>query len=152
MFIHHLRKTCLFFASLLFCLTSSADIYKWVDENGQVHYTQQAPADKTAKQIKTPPPPPLDTENSQKQVDDLIRRQQEAEAQKKQEKAERRERAQEAKAKKENCQTARTSYQRVKDNPGRRMMKEDGSVVYPTKEERQQTLDGLQKQINEFCN
>jgi len=39
-------------------LCAHAEIYKWTDEKGQVHYGEQPPPTATTKTIKAPPPGP----------------------------------------------------------------------------------------------
>lgn len=38
--------------SILFSVTAHAEMYRWVDNEGKVHYTDQAPAPKEAKKIE----------------------------------------------------------------------------------------------------
>src|SRR5579885_2953356 len=45
---------------------AAAEMYKWVDENGQVHYSQLPPPGAKAETVK--PPPKVDTEQA---VDEL---------------------------------------------------------------------------------
>jgi len=46
--------TCCF--SLLFTVTNvQAEVFKWVDENGQVHYSDQKPENQQVKEIKIKP-------------------------------------------------------------------------------------------------
>ncbi len=52
------------FALLLACAAvsaggASAQIYKWVDEKGVTHYTEQPPPDGKAATRVAPPPPPI---------------------------------------------------------------------------------------------
>lgn len=36
---------------------AAADVYRWVDEHGQVHFGDRPPADKGSERVKTRPPP-----------------------------------------------------------------------------------------------
>jgi len=151
MVIPHLRVYCLTLLCSLSFL-AQAEIYKWTDENGQVHYTQQPPADRPAEHIAPPPPPAIAPEKAQQQLEELIESQ-EAEAAAE---AERQQAQQEAQAaeqiREENCQTARNNLQQYQDNPGRRVMNADGEVTRPTEEERQAKITEFQQQVDEFCN
>lgn len=151
MVIPHLRVCCLaLLCSLPFLV--QAEIYKWTDDNGQVNYTQEPPADRPAEQLKAPPPPPIDPEKAQQQVEELIESQDAAEAAE----AEREKAAQEAEQaeqiRAENCQTARNNLEQYQNNPGRRVMNADGEVTRPTEEERQEKIAEFQQQVDEFCN
>ncbi|MEX1201462.1 MAG: DUF4124 domain-containing protein [Methylophaga sp.] len=151
MVIPHLRIYCLaLLCSLPFL--AQAEIYKWTDKNGQVHYTQQPPVDRPAEHIAPPPPPAIDPEKAQQQLDELIESQEaeaaaEAEQQKAAQAAEEAEQIRE-----QNCQTARNNLQQYQDNPGRRVMNADGEVTRPTEEERQAKIAEFQQQVDEFCN
>jgi len=39
-----------------------AEVYKWVDEHGVVHYTDRPPADRECDEVDLPPPPPVTPE------------------------------------------------------------------------------------------
>lgn len=40
---------------------AAADVYRWVDEHGQVHFGDRPPADKDSERVKTRPPPSAPT-------------------------------------------------------------------------------------------
>ena len=46
---------------MIFATSASAGLYKWVDNEGNVHYSQKRPANKQFKSIKAPPPAPTDS-------------------------------------------------------------------------------------------
>lgn len=151
MVIPHLRVCCLaLLCSLPFL--AQAEIYKWTDENGQIHYTQQPPIDRPTEQIKAPPPPPIDPEKAQQNLEELIESQQTKEAAE----AERQQAKKDAKAaqklREENCQTARNNLEQYRNNPGRRVMNADGEVTRPTEEQRQEKIIEFQQKVDEFCN
>ena len=43
---------------MIFANTSFAGLYKWVDNEGNVHYSQKRPANSQYKRLKAPPPAP----------------------------------------------------------------------------------------------
>lgn len=45
-------KSILFCVTFVYCCTSVAGVYKWVDENGKAHFGDKAPDEKTAKQAQ----------------------------------------------------------------------------------------------------
>ena len=58
-----MSRTSTISALLLIFIVSSAPathVYKWVDEEGQVHYGQQKPAERQAEEIETVPAPQVD--------------------------------------------------------------------------------------------
>lgn len=151
MFIPHLRLVCLTFMLSLFATAAFAEIYKWVDENGQTHYSQQAPRDIPATVIKTPPPPAIDPNIAQQQVDELIT-QQEAEdqvqlEQQNQQKIE----AEKVADQQKNCEIAKQQLEQYQNNPGRRIMDADGNVTRLAEEERQQKIQESQENVTKYC-
>lgn len=151
MVIPQLRVCCLaLLCSLPFL--AQAQIYKWTDENGQVNYSQEPPVDLPAEQIKAPPPPPIDPEIAQQELDALIEDQQAAEAAEAEQQQAEQEAEQAEQIRQENCQTARNNLEQYQNNPGRRVMNADGEVTRPTEEERQEKIAEFQQQVDEFCN
>jgi hypothetical protein len=46
---------------MIFASSAFAGLYKWVDNEGNVHYSQKRPLDKQFKRLKAPPPAPADS-------------------------------------------------------------------------------------------
>lgn len=151
MFIHYLRLSCLAFVLFFFTVNSYADIYKWIDDNGQVHYSQQLPPGQQADIIKAPPPPAIDPAKAQQEIDTLIE-QQKANEQVSEDKTIQSEKEQKrARQIEKNCKAAKQNLKSYQDNPGRRLMDEHGNVTRPTEEERQQKIRESQQKVKEFC-
>lgn len=138
----------------LFCLSAvaNAQIYKWVDENGNMQFSQFPPEDQVAETIEIKTAKPVDTEGAQKEIDDLITSQEDAAkaAEEAQAEAEAAEKEQAAKA--ENCRIARANLTNYQNNPGRRVSDENGNITYIKEEDRQAKMKEFQAQIDEFCN
>ena len=47
-----IRKTALALCCVLVCSLSSAEVYKWVDENGKLQFSDKAPPEKNAENIE----------------------------------------------------------------------------------------------------
>lgn len=144
-----LVRLSLLSATLLLCSGVNAEIYKWVDENGQTHFTQQPPASGQAETIEVPPPPPLD--DSASEVQELIEQQEAAEKSAQEARQEQQAEAERQAAIERNCAIARDNLKLYQDNPGRRMVDEEGNVYRLTEEERQQKIEESRQQIEEFC-
>ena len=126
-----------------------AAMYKWVDEDGNVQYSQSPPpAGIEAKTID--PPPPVDSEAAIKQLqenekqssDYLKQRQEQADTSAKDE--------EKLALQKKNCEMAKArlaSYTR----PRVKFIQEDGSRVTATEEERQEQIKKSEDMIKEFC-
>ncbi|MCG6886133.1 MAG: DUF4124 domain-containing protein [Proteobacteria bacterium] len=128
-----------------------ADTYKWLDETGNVVYSQTPPPDGTAyetlKTIKPShnSPTPVPAPETSKPVADLKQRtdQRAAEQKKSAEKA----KEEELRAK--NCQAANKNlevYTRYK-----RIRKEDGEVVRIPDDVRAQKIEEYKKAVKEYC-
>jgi glutaredoxin len=50
--MHFLLTLTLLFSFTAFCGSATADMYKWVDENGVVHFSDQPPADSSSTDIE----------------------------------------------------------------------------------------------------
>ncbi|MDH5358034.1 MAG: DUF4124 domain-containing protein [Gammaproteobacteria bacterium] len=151
MFIHYLQYSCLTFVIVLFAATTSADVYKWVDKDGQTHYSQQAPSNQQADLIKTPPPPTIGPTEAQQQIDALIEQQKENDQAATEKRNQARQEAEKIAQKKENCRIAQQNLQQYMDNPGRRIVDEDGNVTRLPEEERQQKIKQLHIDVKEYC-
>lgn len=151
MVIPDFRHLCLLTALLFASNLVHAQIYKWVDENGQINYTQQPPTSGDAEVVNVPPPPPVDTEQAQQEIDQLIEQQETAEETEAEAQQEAEEAAQKQAVLEENCRIAQQNYTQYENNPGRRVMDEEGNVTRLSEDERQQKLQELQEQIELYC-
>lgn len=131
---------------------SSADVYKWTDEDGQVHYTQQPPTGREAQEIKAPPPPTIDPRDAQKQIDDLIKQQEKQDRERTFEKALKKQKVQQQENEEKRCETAKSNLQKYQNNPNKLVRMPDGTVNRITEEERQQRISSLKEQVNVYCN
>ncbi|MGH6634710.1 MAG: DUF4124 domain-containing protein [Gammaproteobacteria bacterium] len=127
-----------------------AGIYKWVDEQGNVQYTQTPPPDKPATRFETRPEP-VDTEGAleklkqQKDKSDAFFKERDTQA-KEQEKSE-----QEAAQRSENCARARENLKKLETTNRLFRTNEQGERVKMTDEDRQAGMSTAKSQIEEFC-
>lgn len=128
---------------------SLATAYKWVDEDGNTHYTQTPPPGDTPGEAINRPPR-VDTEAAQGEIKALTERADKLQAART-EKAEQRQRklAQEAE-RQARCQQARASqasYERPRVNE----VMADGSRRVMGEEERQAGLARAKDSVSQFC-
>jgi len=141
-------------AASLVCLVvlapaAMAEMYKWVDENGAVHYTQERPPP-GIQGDKIKPPPPVSSEaadaqleSSQEFLNDAAEgRAKNAEAAKLA--------AEEKTFNKENCNRARQTVAAYQV-PNALVEQPDGSRKRYTEEERQAGLSEAEGRVKEFC-
>ena len=148
MFIPQLSCCCL---ALVFAMAVQADAYKWIDDDGDVIYSQTPPVDKPYEKMGTPPPPSMNPEAAKKQVESLIEAQKATDKAREEEQQKQQQEQLAAEALAEICRVAKYNLQQYQNNPGRRMMDAQGNVTRPTEEERQQKISTLQQQVNQFC-
>lgn len=130
-----------------------AEIYKWVDKNGEVHYGQ-IPPNENAQQMNTVPSGQASDSKKQDSVSRLNRQAKELEKDQEMAKEHQKKLAEEEKRKKiknENCQRAQTSYNTI--NEGGRMYQVDpsGERHYWSDKERATKLATAKDAVEEWC-
>jgi hypothetical protein len=145
-----LPRVCLILTGVFLSLGINAEMYKWVDEDGNTHYSQSPPVNNTNIEIINPPGT-VDTkgaaevlENQKNKVDKL--RDDRIAAKEEKQKSE-----EEITRKKEACQKAKArlaSYQR----PRVKISNEDGSSSVMAEEARQAEIKKARAYMNETCN
>lgn len=124
---------------VIFASSASAGLYKWVDDEGNVHYSQKRPQDQKYKRLKPPSPTPEDTKplyqstSNKTKTSDVVAT----------------ETAKNEKIRADNCAAAKknlnsyTLYRRIKDK--------DGNVSYVDDKVRAQNIEKAKNAIAEFC-
>ena len=140
-------------ALIVLCTTPQsvlARMYKWVDEDGNTHYTQSPPpGDIQAEEIN--PPPEVDTEAAQKQLE-AQRKQADKLQTDREKRAELAEKEKKIAAEKEaRCQAAKAS-QASFERPRVNYVDDDGSRRIMGEEERLAGLARAKEQVKEACN
>jgi hypothetical protein len=135
---------------LLLCLPllAYAQIYKWVDEKGRVHYGEKPPAgakSSTVRKEATPPgaPPSAAKGDLSAQEADFRRRQ--VERQQAEEKQ-----AEQAKQRQVQCDNAKNQLAAA-ESAGRHVSMKGGERVYATDAEREASLVRMREQVSRAC-
>lgn len=149
------KKVCFsfIFASLLLAVGTSsvlAGMYKWVDEQGVTHYSQNPPPGGKAQAIK-PPPTPADSETAVKRLEA-----QRQEAQKRREAGQRDARESQKNAesqaiREESCRLAQKNLGTLEAHSRVAVQDADGNMKRLSEEERQAQLAEAKKQVEEYC-
>jgi len=144
---HYSLRLCLLFFIVGNCY---AKMYKWVDEDGNTHYSEKPPAgDVEVQTVK--PPPKVNTEKALKQQEENKKKSEEAkEEQTKSAEEKTKDEADKARQK-ANCETARKNLASVSANPRVYSVGADGERRRLGEEERQAKITAAQKDIAEFC-
>ena len=138
------------FLCLLFQTSSYAEVYKWTDENGQVHYGEQpgnTGAEKvTIRQNETTKPRPINKAEEDIAESDKKNSGQQAEAS-----GELVEVPPSKKEKRKLCNQAKSDLAAINSRGRMREINKQGEYVYLTEQQRQQRLSTARKKQGEFC-
>ncbi len=151
MFIQYFHKSFVFFALILLATSSFGGAYKWVDAEGETHYTQQDPENIPSELIEPPPPPALDPVAAQQEIEILIEKQNGTYEENEKERQRIASEAAEKEKKEEYCRVNRQNLQLFQNNPGDKVVDPEGNVTRLTEENRLQKIAEIQKNIAEHC-
>ncbi|MET0047235.1 MAG: DUF4124 domain-containing protein [Sedimenticola sp.] len=133
---------------------ASAQVYRWVDEDGVTIYSQTRPAgggEVTEIKTATPRGPaaasssPTERLDKQREQSDAAKEKAESDALKREYEAE------QAKARSTNCQAARHNLQLYQTLGNKIVKRPDGTYKRYTETERQAKIAEMEKQIEQFC-
>jgi hypothetical protein len=148
------RTALLFLSIVAFSASAIAapGMYKWVDEDGEVVYSQFPPPDgREARTMKPPPPPAVSPAQAQQHLDQQMQRF--ADGREDRELAAQKSAEQEQKAgiARQRCETARRNLTGLEGRARQLFKTADGEYRRLTDEERQRKKAELQKVIAEDC-
>lgn len=144
------RRWVLIWALALSSQSMGAGIYKWVDEQGNVQYTQTPPPNRPATRFEARPEP-VDSEGA---LEKLKQQQDKSDAFFKERDTQAKEQAkseQESVERSKHCAQARENLTKLETTNRLFRTDEDGQRVKMTEEERQKELTEAQSQIEQFC-
>jgi hypothetical protein len=145
-------NVCLAAALFAWQITASAEIYRYVDDNGEVVYSQTPPPNGDATTI-TPAPGPSAAaaaaarERLRRQLEERFDRRS-AEDRAAEEAAQEAARAEQ---RKQNCRAARTNLTTLQNLGPRRLELPDGRVVRPNAEQHHRLIEDSQRHIRDHC-
>lgn len=148
-------KTLLGLTVLLLCATPvSAELYKWVDEQGKVHYSDQPASGKTKStttlEIPNQPATSTGAEASkswqEKELDYKKRQTSAAESEAKKQKE-----AQEAKTKRDNCEKSKQSLSQLESIAPVYTYDEKTGRNYMNQTQRAAAMENARKAVAEWC-
>lgn len=134
-------------------ISVAAGAYKWVDDEGNVHYSQQPPDSGTgaAEKLHLQSSPP-DTGPSEEELE-LEQKREQAMEKLEQEKAERRQQEQErAELYKRNCEIATGRLKSLENTGMVRALDEEGNMTRITEEEHQRRIRETRANKEKYCN
>lgn len=140
------RKIFLFFVLLIPGLQANADVYRWVDPEGKVHYTDKKPAENAEDVTKQVNKQNIDTSTEElRKVETILRKENDADREYYQQ-----QQTKDNPQRQHNCTYAR---KRLNEITGRVIFVDnDGKVVKVTEQERQKMVTEMNTIIKENCN
>jgi hypothetical protein len=138
----------------LFSLPAAhAQIYKWTDAAGTVHYSQTPPASGDFHEMPAAVPPSSSAEESEQQMQALIKRQQESEQDEQDEKARAQAEAARQLERIRLCAKAQKDLKRLQTIPSHRLLaRKDGELIgRMTEDQRQDQIATLEKIMQDNC-
>lgn len=140
----------IFTMSLIFS-SAEAALYKWVDEDGNTHYTQQKPpGDIEGEEIK--PLPRIETKGAQEQLEEDQKHLEDSRKKREDLAKEKQEEESNKAIKKSNCELGKDKMTRLVTSPRVNKVDEDGTVTRVSEEERQEKIKQAQEMIDKNCN
>jgi hypothetical protein len=141
----------LFLGALTFAAHAHADLYKWTDATGKVHYSDQPPT-VNVQTVKTPAAGQAETTSQARQSldakdQDYQKRRKEAE----EAKAKADKEAEQARIQRANCDKARSNLSTLQNTPRVFTTNAAGQRIYMDDAARANALANSQKAVSDFC-
>lgn len=129
-----------------------AAMYKWVDEQGNVQYSQTPPAQVPSERVAPPPPPPTGSQQERARLQQQLEALEERKAVEGEARAEQDKAAMSAADRAARCEQARSTLATLQSR-GRVRVRDAQGVYTPLDEtERQAAIAEAQRAIEENCN
>ncbi len=139
------------FILLLIAQPANAEVHKWTDANGNVHYSQIKPNDTNTETVAPPPKPAVDPDIAAEKLNERVETNRKAEQEKyitdqKEEHLKQQEAVQ-----KQNCRAATQNLKLYRSYGRVRVKETDGSYTRLSEEERQQRISDMKEKVKEYC-
>lgn len=132
-------------------LAAAAQMYKWVDKDGHVHFSQTPPPSTGVQaqqvNISAPPPDPTSLQNSQNLQQQIAEQNEKAKADPEQEKQKQSAEAQ----KKAHCDDLRSRLNVLNSSGRTATVDAQGNMNYLSDEDRQKQMQAIEDQISREC-
>lgn len=146
-------KTVIFaFLSTLISVSASASVYRWVDDQGQVHYSQFKPAGvESTEQGKPNTNQGPNPEEAKKRLEELRSKLQESINDREKSKKEQVEAKEEIERNKENCAKAKEQQRNYENNGRMYKILENGEHYWYSEEERAEMIKKAKEDTAKYC-
>ena len=129
----------------------AAEIYKWVDDEGVTHYSQQPPPSGDADRVGVDTPPDEEIAREREEMEATGERLEAQREQRREAEQQANENAAERERRQQRCADLRASLQKLTENRRLLVPDEEGNVRRLPEEERQQRVAERRRQIEEEC-
>lgn len=137
---------------LMLCAPLQAgEIYKWVDEEGVTHYSQQPPPSGEAARVGVDRPPDEEIERERREMQETGERLEARREERREAEQQAQEKAAEREQREQRCADLRSTLKKLTENRRLLVPDGDGDVRRLPEEERQQRVAERRRQIEEEC-
>ena len=145
-------KYCLSVLLMLFTASAHAELHKWVDSAGNVHYSDsEPPADARVEQVHIPAAAPTPDKSAGKSVFEREADLEKSLKEKQKAEQEAAQKQQEADARKKDCESVRNNLQVLENTPRIATYDANGNRTLMDDAARQQQIEETRKKISELC-
>jgi hypothetical protein len=131
---------------------AGAEIFKWTDKEGKVHYGDAAPREGEVETIQAPPPPSDSAVlQSRNRLDGLSEQTEKWEQEREAEKRDKKAAARDEDVRKQLCRQAQGQLRHLEIRSVIYHVDEQGKKVYLTNEERAARLEQVRKAVKDNC-
>ena len=129
-----------------------AEMYRYIDESGQVVYSQFKPKPGVEiSTVKAPPPPPSTAEKSRQQLVDSLQKRVDAKQDKKEAEEKSAKADEDSERKMKNCEAAKRNLANLTASDNRKLVDRKGNVVEISEAKRKQQIQKAQEVIKRDC-
>lgn len=147
------RLSALLLGSVMLSLpyTAGAAIYKWTDEHGQVHFSDQPPTKKSTTKLNVPAPKPGTSANQNTRLQQQLKALDSLSKQREEREKKREEKLAEKKKKKEGCADLKARIKHSESVNTYYRYTDEGEVQYLTDEEGDALRAEMKRQYQKNC-
>jgi len=133
-----MKKTVFLLAAILLVGSAFAAVYKWIDKNNEIHYSDKPPRDQRVQEVKPPPgPTPQDIEKAKERQTRIKEQLEEA--------------AQDREDKQDQCNQARSAVRQL-SQPGPGVLQlQTGAKIIATGKKKEELLRHYEQRVKEYC-
>jgi len=146
-----MRSITLLFTLIFSCYLSAAQVYKWVDEDGQTHFSQFPPEQNKADKIDVNAPTSANSKAAAENLEKMRQTLREQAVDRVTETEDEKKAAAEAERMAENCKKAKQQLLDLQNNGRIFRTLENGEREWYDEKGREKLIANAQKQVDKYC-